>query len=139
MVDRKTLKEIDKVMSEHSRAWCGIWSTGKTHNQEDRIITSKSSKSENTAKLYLTFKDHKVGAEKTRPIGTANTSNTRGFANSVSDLIESIANGETKSYEVISSEDMLHYVEGHNKKVELAKIELEKKKRLKIECKKCKI
>ena len=86
VVDRLKVREIDKTMSEHTRAWCSIWGTGANHGQEDRVINSKISKSENTAKLYLAHKDHKAEKNKTRPIGTANSSNTRGFANSVSDL-----------------------------------------------------
>ena len=46
-----------------------IWGTGRNHEQEDRIIQSKTSKSENRARLYLAYKDHKKEPEKTRPIG----------------------------------------------------------------------
>ena len=86
IIDRKKVRELDKIMNENSRAWCSIWGTGANHEQEDRVLNSKISRSENTAKLYLAHKDHKKEADKTRPIGTANTSNTRGFASSVSDL-----------------------------------------------------
>ena len=79
--------------------------------------SSKVSRSENRAKLYLTHKDHKKEQEKTRPIGTANSSNTRAFANSVSDLLEAVASEREEKYEVISSEDMLHSVQEHNIKV----------------------
>ena len=110
VVDRMKIRELDKTMGEHSRAWCSIWGTGASHGQEDRIISSKVTKSENTAKLYLAHKDHKKEENKTRPIGTANSSNTRGFANPVSDLLESVANCEENKFEVISSEDMLRKV-----------------------------
>ena len=133
-IDRKKVKELDKTMNEHSRAWCGIWKTGADHNQEDRVLASKCSKSENTAKLYLSYKDHKAEARKTRPIGTANTSNTRGFANSVSDLLEAVANSEENPYEVISSEDMLHHVGTHNLTVEKNKEQRKKK----LKCDGCK-
>ena len=70
-IDRERIKENGKMMSEHSVAWCGIFGTGRDHGQEDRVISSKISKSENRAKLYLTHKDHKKENNKTRPIGTA--------------------------------------------------------------------
>ena len=117
-VGREKIREIDKLMTEHSVAWCTIWGTGRSHDQEDRVISSKSSKSENRAKLYLTHKDHKKEEKKMRPIGTANSSNTRGFANCVSDLLEAIANCDEDSYEVISTEDMLHHCKIHDKSSE---------------------
>ena len=137
IIDRKKVRETDKIMNEHSRAWCSIWRTGEAHGQEDRILSSKTTKSENTAKLYLAHKDHKNEPDKTRPIGTANTSNTRGFANSVSDLIEAVANSETKNYEVISSEDMLHHVVKHNKIMEENEKKRRERKRKKMECMEC--
>ena len=139
VVDRLKVREIDKTMGEHSRAWCSIWGTGANHGQEDRIISSKVTKSENTAKLYLAHKDHKKEENKTRPIGTANSSNTRGFANSVSDLLESVANCEENKFEVISSEDMLHHVKESNVKVKRMKQEWEEKRREKSQCEGCKV
>ena len=90
-VNREKIRETDKILNEHSSSWCSIWGTGRHHGQEDRVQSSKISRSENRAKLYLTHKDHKKEKEKTRPIGTANSSNTRAFANSVSDLLEAVA------------------------------------------------
>ena len=123
-VGRDKIQESDKMMNEHSSAWCSMWRTGRYHEQEDRIVQSKTSKSENRAKLYLAYKDHKKEAFKTRPIGTACSSNTRAFANSVSDLLESIANSEEKSYEVISTEDLLHHVWLYNRGLLERKISL---------------
>ena len=37
---------------------------GENHGQEDRILTSKSNRSENLAKLYLAHKDHKKAKDK---------------------------------------------------------------------------
>ena len=124
-IGREKIRETDKVMNEHSSAGCGIWSTGSGHQHEDRIIQSKTSRSENRAKLYLSFKDHKKEQEKTRPIGTANSSNTRAFANSVSDLLESVANSEQRKFEVISTEDLLHSTKNSNKQVEERKKKVE--------------
>ena len=138
-VDREKIRETDKIMNEHSRAWISIWKTGANHGQEDRILASKTNKSENTAKLYLAYKDHKTEPGKTRPIGTANTSNTRGFANAVSDLLEAVANSITNSHEVISSEDMLHHANNHNKKIEKEEEKSKITKLKKINCKKCKV
>ena len=139
IVSRARIKEVDKIMNEHCMAWCGIWGTGQQHGQEDRILASKTSRSENTARLYLTHKDHKAAPNKTRPIGTANSSNTRAFANSVSDFLEAVANAEEEKTEVISSEDMLHNVnKGNIKKEELIK-RWKSKKFEKESCIKCKI
>ena len=138
IVGRDKIREIDKLMSEHSTAWCSMWRTGKNHGQEDRVISSKISKSENRAKLYLTYKDHKKEARKTRPIGTANSSNTRGFANCVSDLLEAVANSEDKSYEVISSEDLLHSAKNHNKEINKMKRNIEEGLKIKNSCWSCK-
>ena len=101
VINREKIRETDKVMNEHSAAWCSIWRTGTNHEHQDRVVQSKTSKSENRAKLYLAYKDHKKERHKTRPIGTACSSNTRAFANSVSELLESVANCETKKFEVI--------------------------------------
>ena len=97
VINRVKIREIDKIMNEHSTAWCSIWGTGQNHQQEERIVQSKTSKGENRAKLYLAYKDHKKEQLKTRPIGTACTSNTRAFANSVSDFLEAIADSTRSS------------------------------------------
>ena len=47
----------------------------------------------------------------TRPTVTGCTSNTMGLSNSVSDLLESVANIIQDPYEVISTEDNIHRVE----------------------------
>ena len=138
-IDREEVRRIDKLMNEHSAAWCNMWGTGRHHGQEDRIVSSKTTRSENTAKLYLTHKDHKKDPGKTRPIGTANCSNTRGFANCVSELLEALANSEEDSYEVISSEDLLSSTKEHNIEVEEIKKEVAQKLKRKIECTKCKV
>ena len=98
------------------------------------FLHSKVSKSENRAKLYLAYKDHKKEKEKTRPIGTGNSSNTRAFANSVSDLLESVANSEEEKFEVISTEDMLHSVGDHNRAVEKRNKDMKDKKMRKEKC-----
>ena len=121
-------------MNEHSTAWCSMWGTGRYHQQEDRVIQSKTSKGENRAKLYLAYKDHKKESFKTRPIGTACTSNTRAFANSVSDFLESVANSEEHKYEVISTEDLLHHIMLHNKKVEQREKERETLEKKRWDC-----
>ena len=76
-VARVKIVETDKILNDHSSAWCSIWRTGRDHEHQDRVLQSKLSRSENRANLYLTHKDHKREAAKTRPIGTANSSNTR--------------------------------------------------------------
>ena len=103
-VDRAQVRRIDKLMNNHSVAWVGKWRMGQNHEHQDRIVSSKTNNSENRVKLYLAHKDHKKEAEKTMPIGTWNTSNTRAFANCVSELLESVDNSKENPSEVISSE-----------------------------------
>ena len=138
-IGREQVREIDKKMNNHAVAWCAIWNSGQNHDQMDRITASKQSKSENTAKLYLVHKDHKTEPDKTRPIGTANSSNTRAFTNSVSDLLEAIANGEKEKSEVISTEDLLHNTKNSNIKSGELEENWKMRKEIKEKCLKCKI
>ena len=138
-VDRVKIIETDRILNEHSAAWCSMWSTGKDHDHQDRILHSKTSRSENRANLYLSYKDHKKEKEKTRPIGTANSSNTRAFANSVSDLLESVANSGEDKFEVISSEDMLYHTKESNERVRDNNKEMEDRRNEKKMCWNCKV
>ena len=61
------------------------------------------------------YKDHKEG-KKTRPVITGCNSNSMGFFNSVTDLLESVNKANQDPYEVISSEDMLANTEKFNEK-----------------------
>ena len=81
------------------------------------IIDSKVVSSEQLADMYLMYKDHKLG-HKTRPVVTGCNSNTRGFSNSVSDLLESVNKANQTPYEVISTEDKLARIEAYNKEAE---------------------
>ena len=109
--------EIDKLLNGHAMSWCKIWGSGAAHSHEKRIMTSKVSKSENTSDLYLMYKDHKNEPGKTRPVVTGCTSNTSAFSNSVSPLLESVANNSTTGFKSISGEDMLSKKELNNEKV----------------------
>ena len=97
------------------------------------------SRSENRANLYLSHKDHKKEQDKTRPIGTACTSNTRAFANSVSELLEAVANSGENKFEVISSEDLLHHTKKSNSKTKQIKAEIQERREKKRKCWKCKL
>ena len=138
-VGRVKIVETDKILNEHSAAWCSIWSTGRDHEHQDRVLHSKTSRSENRANLYLTHKDHKKENDKTRPVGTANSSNTRAFANSVSDLLESVAASGDDKFEVISSEDLLHHTKESNRQVKENKALVAEKKQKKDNCWNCKV
>ena len=78
-------------------------------------MTSKTTQSNNVASLWLALKDHKSG-DKTRGIAIGCTSNSRWLSNSVSDILEAVANNEREPYEVVSTEDMLSRVHKANKK-----------------------
>ena len=117
-IERPELVRREKTLNQHSMSWIKMWRTGQDHDHEDRIRQSKISNSENRADLYLTYKDHKKVPGKTRPIATGCTSNSLALSNSVSSLVESLANSETNKHEVISTEDLLHNAKKHDKIVE---------------------
>ena len=96
IIDREEVRKREMHLNNHALTWCKMWGTGRAHDQEDRVRQSKVTNSENRADLYLSYKDHKKVAGKTRPIATGCTSNTLALSNSVSTLIESVANAEKK-------------------------------------------
>jgi hypothetical protein len=112
-IGRKQIVEMEKQLNGHVYFWAKIWGSGEAHGHKDRIIDSKVVSSEQLADLYLTYKDHKEG-KKTRPVVTGCNSNTLGFSNSVSDLLESVNKANQDPYEVVSSEDMLANTELFN-------------------------
>ena len=63
------------------------------------------------------YKDHKE-ERASRPVVTGCNSNTRGFSNRVSDLLESVNKANQDPYLVISGEDMLARIEKYNLKAE---------------------
>ena len=95
------------------------------------------SRSENRVELYLSYKDHKKEPGKTRPTATACSSDTLALSNSVSLLVESLANTEEEKREVISAENLLYHTKVHNKEIRRMREEYRKKKRKKEECRKC--
>ena len=115
IITRVDIRNIETVLNCHCRAWCKIWRSGKKHGHTGRIMTSKSTTSNNVASMWLALKDHKNG-DKTRGIVTGCTSNSKGLSNSVSDVLEAVANGERDTYEVCSGEDMLSRVHEANKR-----------------------
>ena len=90
---RQELIEIEEHLNGHTRAWAQIWGAGQDHNHSSRIITSKVTRSENTADLYLMYKDHKLG-DKTRPTATGNTSNKLGLSSAVAEFLEEVSAAE---------------------------------------------
>ena len=113
-VDRKVVIEKEKQLNGHVLFWSKMWGSGDDHNHRDRIIDSKVVSSEQLADMYLMYKDHKE-KRASRPVVTGCNSNTRGFSNSVSDLLESVNKAKEGPYEVISGEDMLATVENYIK------------------------
>ena len=100
-----------------------MWGSGDDHGHRDRIIDSKVVSSEQLASLYLMYKDHKKEKGTTRPVVTGCSSNTKGFSNSVSGLLESVNKAKEEAYEVVSGEDMLAKVEKYNVEAEEIKRE----------------
>ena len=134
-IERKGIIETEKNLNGHVFFWAKMWGSGDSHGQRDRIIDSKVVSSEQLASLYLMYKDHKKEKGTTRPVVTGCTSNTKGFSNSVSDLLESVNKAKEGGYEVISGEDMLAKIENYN--IEADKIKKEGREKLcnKMKCK----
>ena len=135
-IGREELLRREKTLNQHALSWIKMWRTGAEHNHEDRIRQSKTTNSENRAELYLSYKDHKKIAGKTRPIATGCTSNTLALSNSVSGLVESLANAEKDKHEVISTEDLLHNAKKHDEKVGNMRLENKRRMLKKLRCKK---
>ena len=136
VINREELRDIERHLNGHGMAWSKIWGTGKAHNHEDRVMSSRNSCSENTSDLLVAFKDHKK-EEKGRPIATGNSGNTRALSNAVSDYVEAVATSEKNKIEVISSEDMLHSYKNHDKKVKELKEDIQRRKHEKMRCTTC--
>ena len=137
-IGRMQVIELEKTLNNHAICWCKIWHSGENLGHMPRIIASKISTSENGADMYCLYKDHKAEPGKTRPVVTGCSSDTLGLSNGVSDVLESVANGEETPYEVISSEDMLAATKIFNEKfMERRKI-WEKKRDEKLSCERCK-
>ena len=134
-VGRKEIIEIEKNLNGHVTFWAKMWGSGDSHGRRDRIIDSKVVSSEQLASMYLMYKDHKKEKGTTRPVVTGCTSNTKGFSNSVSDLLESVNKAKEQGYEVISGKDMLARVEKYNIEAEKIKEEGRQKLCRKMKCK----
>ena len=138
-ITREEIHEIEKQLNGHSVAWVKMWGTGADNGHQDRVIDSKTTKSNNLASMYIAYKDHKKEKRKTRPIVTGCTSNTRGLSNSVSNLLESVANSVLDPFESISSEDMLSKTKRSNEETAKIRDAWNKKRLEKLRCNICNI
>ena len=136
VIEREEVIRRERTLNNHSLSWSKMWGTGRDHGHEDRVRASKVSNSENRAELYLSYKDHKKVPGKTRPIATGNTSNTLALSNSVSSLVESLANAEEEKHEVISTEDLLYNNGEHDEKVKELRMDEKRKILRKMRCRK---
>ena len=132
-IPREEVHKREKVLNSHALNWCRMWKTGEDHGHMGRVRASKVSRSENRAELYLSYKNHKKEPGKTRPIATGRSSDTLALSNSVSLLMESLANTEEEKREVISAEDLLYHTKIHNKEVRRMREEYRSKERKKEE------
>ena len=137
-ISREELRCIERILNGHGMSWSKMWGTGKAHNQEDRVMNSRVSSSENTSDLLVAFKNHKK-EEKGRPIATGNSGNTRALSNAVSDFVEAVANSESTKIEVISSEDLLFNYKEHDKSIKELGVEIKAREVHKMNCKVCNI
>ena len=116
-IGRVEIIEIEKNLNGHSIAWVKMFNSGQDHKHGERIMSSKITRSENMADLYVLLKDHKIEKWKTRPVVTGCTSDNKGLNNSVLSLLESVANSNDDPFESISGEDMLSKSKVNNAKV----------------------
>ena len=137
LVSRKEIAEIEKEINGHSIAWVKMNRTGDNNGHKNRVIDSKVTRSKNISTMYIVYKDHKKEPGKSRPIVTGNSGNTRGLSNSVSNLLESVANSIPNTFERISSEDMLFSTKEANKKIAKIKKEWREKISAKLKCTTC--
>ena len=135
-IQREEVVKREKILNSHALNWCRMWETGENHGHGDRVRASKVTRSENKAELYLSYKDHKAEPGKTRPIATGCSSNTLALSNSVSTIVEALANAEEVKREVISTEDMLYNTKEHNKEVKRMRQEHKRRKIRKLRCEK---
>ena len=78
-IPREQIIEIEKTLNGHAICWVKIFNTGQDHGHIERVMSSKTTRSENKAYMYVLYKDHKKESMKTRPVVTGCTSNTRGL------------------------------------------------------------
>ena len=133
-ISREEMVKREKILNSHALSWCRMWGTGENHGHTDRVRASKVTNSGNKAELYLSYKDHKSEPGKTRPIATGCSSNTLALSNSVSTLVEALANAEETKREVISTEDMIYNTKIHNQEVMSMREEYNRKKVKKLRC-----
>ena len=115
-VTKEEHKVLEKRINEHSRFWCRMLNSGINHGHQDRINRSKLCSSENAAPKYYMYKDHKVEGG-FRPVVGGCNSDTLGLSNTLSEVVEAVANAVVNPFEVVSSEDLLSRVAECNDKL----------------------
>ena len=133
VIGRKEIIEIEKQINGHATFLCRVLGTGDANGQKPRVIESKVCRAEALADMYVMVKDHKDDGS-SRPVVTGCSSNTRGLSNSVSDVLESVANAVPDPYECISSEDNLGKVRDNNIEAKKIMEEGKMKKLTKLRC-----
>ena len=129
---------IEKQLNGHCIAWTKMNNSGENWNHMSRIMESKTTKSRNTAKMRLLYKDHKALPRKTRPLVTGNTSDTLGLSNTVSEVLEAVANNSKDAHELVSTEDLLAKTKIFNKKSRERALRWEEDRIRKLRCNTCK-
>ena len=110
-------RRLNGHMSMIQKGFC----IGEDWGQEDRIRETTINHSNAVPPMYIMVKDHKVVAEgklpKTRPV----VSNCRGMgvhiSNTISDIVEGLANSLEGEFEVISSEDLKARLDEYNQEL----------------------
>merc|ERR1712105_451297 len=87
-INRQEICEREKILNGHSKMWCKMLSIGENFNHQDRVMESKTTRSNNLASMYLLLKDHKEKLGERVVVSGCNY-NTRGLSNMVSEFLES--------------------------------------------------
>ena len=128
---------IEKKLYGHWIALAKMNRSGENLNHMPRIMESKTTKSRNVAKMRLLYKDHKALPRKTRPLVTGNTSDTLGLSNTVSDVIEAVANNSKNAHELVSTEDLLAKTKIFNRRASERMRKWEQDRIKKLKCGQC--
>jgi len=90
-IKREEVRKIERKINEHTRMWTKILNAGEYHGHHSRITASKMMNSEVSASKFYMFKDHKKEGGY-RPVVEGCNLVTLALSNTLSDVIESVAN-----------------------------------------------
>ena len=120
-IDWERVREIQGIMKGHLRALNLIFNPGSETTCPDRVREAKELRATIIPIVSLLIKDHKEpdeqGRPKSRPVCGASSSINGELSEWISDILESISQS-METDEVVSSEELLSFVDDLNKTLE---------------------